>query len=464
MNSNLKRPNRTRDDDCFIALRDKQGDIVGHAICSAQDFACLSMHTWWRSSSTVDDWYPVTIIKGKNIRMHKYVMNIIQKIEITDGMVIDHKNRVRYDNHRENLRLVTKSQNAQNRPKKEGTSSIYNGISYVTKAKKFMAKVRHNKQTIFIGYFETEIEAVEAYDRYLAHNSDIHKKMNNETLRNKYRSEPLIHPKKKKTNKNKFIGVSKNGENKFRAQIQIDGKTLRIAITDTENEAAIKYDEYIVRHGLQNRLNFPQNYPDYVPNRVTKTTIVSEIDSNTVQISLNGAQQECALIDKEDYEKVKYMPCSINSGYVNIYNEGVAMRLSRYLMNEKREDIVVDHINGNRVDNRKSNLRAVSRKLNAQNKSKHKDATSIYMGVMKNKNTWRVVLRHEGKFCYYKTEILEIDAALRRDLFILTDSRFVGSCYKLNFDWKRVGVDNEINDEYIKPPFDDAAGWVYKKK
>jgi hypothetical protein len=56
----------------------------------------------------------------------------------------------------------------------------------------------------------------------------------------------------------------------------------------------------------------------------------------------------------------------------------------------------IDHINGNRLDNRRSNLRVITHKENVQNGSAHKDSTSKYKGVSKHKQ-WRVQLCHEGR-------------------------------------------------------------------
>lgn len=57
----------------------------------------------------------------------------------------------------------------------------------------------------------------------------------------------------------------------------------------------------------------------------------------------------------------------------------------------------IDHINGNRLDNRRENLRAVTHKQNVQNGSAHRDSTSRYKGVSKHKNGWRAQLCHNGK-------------------------------------------------------------------
>jgi len=131
-------------------------------------------------------------------------------------------------------------------------------------------------------------------------------------------------------------------------------------------------------------------------------------------------------------------------------------------MNETRPKVFIDHINNNKNDNRKSNLRESTVQLNAQNASKRAGSTSKYYGVFYDKysNTWTACLTHKGKRIFKKYEHKEINAALRRDLFVLTDSRLVGSHYKLNFNWKRSTYNPEMIKEYLVP-FPEEKDWAY---
>ena len=69
--------------------------------------------------------------------------------------------------------------------------------------------------------------------------------------------------------------------------------------------------------------------------------------------------------------------------------------LHRVLMGSP--DAEVDHINGNGLDNRRSNLRIVSRGENAQNMGAHSDGASRYVGVSPGKNgAWRAAIHVDG--------------------------------------------------------------------
>lgn len=75
----------------------------------------------------------------------------------------------------------------------------------------------------------------------------------------------------------------------------------------------------------------------------------------------------------------------------------------------------VDHINGNRTDNRWCNLRDVSRKVNARNMAKRSTNTSGINGVAWHKRSgkWRAFIRvdhHQIHIGYY-TEIADAQSA-----------------------------------------------------
>lgn len=80
------------------------------------------------------------------------------------------------------------------------------------------------------------------------------------------------------------------------------------------------------------------------------------------------------LIDKEDLEKVKTRRWFISGKkvrypYADFYKNNIRnrVRLHNFLIG-KQKDLVVDHINLNKFDNRKENLRFVTYRINGLNK------------------------------------------------------------------------------------------------
>jgi len=74
------------------------------------------------------------------------------------------------------------------------------------------------------------------------------------------------------------------------------------------------------------------------------------------------------------------------------------VRLHREIM-EPPEELLVDHLNLNGLDNRRSNLRLATYGENSQNMRKRKGASSRYIGVNfdKRPGNWRARIMYEGK-------------------------------------------------------------------
>lgn len=97
------------------------------------------------------------------------------------------------------------------------------------------------------------------------------------------------------------------------------------------------------------------------------------------------------IIDKDDYFIVKKKYWRLKDGYaVNVLSNGKTIRLARYLLHidNQENDLVVDHINRDRLDNRKENLRIVTQHENSFNASIGKNNKSGFIGVYRSRNKW----------------------------------------------------------------------------
>lgn len=115
------------------------------------------------------------------------------------------------------------------------------------------------------------------------------------------------------------------------------------------------------------------------------------------------------LVDDGDLERLSSMAWYINSsGYV-VYSATISRRkkyfvlMHRYICGlEYGDRRIVDHINGNQLDNRRSNLRVCTPAENMQNRRLNKNSTSGLKGVTWNRQCgkWHAQIRVNGKRLY----------------------------------------------------------------
>lgn len=111
---------------------------------------------------------------------------------------------------------------------------------------------------------------------------------------------------------------------------------------------------------------------------VKKNEIIVENDIIKIILKSEKYETQYALIDFEDYEKIKNYTWWVNAKhypkfYVNAWDRKNKKRiqLHRIITNCPKE-LVVDHINHNPLDNRKCNLKVCTQLENMQNISKSK--------------------------------------------------------------------------------------------
>jgi len=100
-------------------------------------------------------------------------------------------------------------------------------------------------------------------------------------------------------------------------------------------------------------------------------------------------QGKVTIVDDDDYEKFGHINWHFSHGRAvnrNTRKHKKTLWLHREIMGDP-EGILVDHINGNPLDNRKANLRLVNQSLNMANARKtSKKTSSKYKGVSYEKN------------------------------------------------------------------------------
>lgn len=106
------------------------------------------------------------------------------------------------------------------------------------------------------------------------------------------------------------------------------------------------------------------------------------------------------IIDDEDFNLVSKYTWHLNhKGYVRSEIKGRQVMLHRVVMSVTDPKLQVDHIKGNKLDNRKSQLRVCTNQQNQFNRGKNKNNTSGFKGVKwrKDRSTWIAVINFNMK-------------------------------------------------------------------
>ena len=173
--------NRKELSDQYSIVDDEDYERVKEAVCSYRKDGTLRKGSgkWYSHVPAGENPYALSGDRDKSI--HRVVMNV------SKGMHVDHRNGDTLDNRKENLRVCTVSQNAQNRKLREDSSSGMKGVweikkpirkKYVSKKtgevkyhewmpkKRFKAYIKPTKgKRVWLGCYSTLEEAGRARDR-----------------------------------------------------------------------------------------------------------------------------------------------------------------------------------------------------------------------------------------------------------------------------------------------------------
>lgn len=117
-----------------------------------EDWHLVAEHTWCLRNG-----YAATTIDGRGLYMHRMILGL-------DGSrpIVDHKNRNRLDNQKQNLRICTFSQNSANRIADSDSKTGMKGVC--PDRGRFRAYIMVNGKSRHLGCFETPELAKEFRD------------------------------------------------------------------------------------------------------------------------------------------------------------------------------------------------------------------------------------------------------------------------------------------------------------
>lgn len=141
-----------------IQLKSK-GDLL---ICDAEDER-FALENSWRYDK---DGY---VIRGKRIdgkyRLLRFHHEVLKQHgwEIPPNAVIDHRNKIKHDNRKENLRICSQAENNRNR-NSTNNSSGYRGVNWSSKNQNWIARIRVEGRSLHLGSFPSAREAAYYYN------------------------------------------------------------------------------------------------------------------------------------------------------------------------------------------------------------------------------------------------------------------------------------------------------------
>ena len=346
--------------------------------------------------------------KQKNVRAHRaaYLIN-----HNTMPVIVDHINGDRMDNRIANLRPATRSQNGCNQKVVTTSSSGYRGV--YKSGCKWGARIRSGRPTLYIGLYDDAETAAAAYDLAA---KELHgefatingvnipsglsidtKPRHHRSLRSRRASDLVDRIRAR------FYICGESDEIKYKlsnTDIKRKSKTPRRLKQPCDNKngkvnvlgIGVKVDH--LRHVLLNG-----KFPDKTPKQDRCRHLdLSKADDRFILV--------CDLLSIVDYDKEtglfkksgKIIGGVNSQGYKCFNHAGKLLSSHRmaYLLTYNEWPDVVDHINGDRADNRISNLRAATHKQNSQN-TKAIGGLSKYKGVCYRSDRSKWVAGIDGK-------------------------------------------------------------------
>lgn len=204
-----------------LPLKNKKGEIAAWTLVDEDDYNKFKHQPFYLSH--------FGYVKDNKHNLHRLI------IDAKKGEIVDHINRNKLDNRKENLRIVTHVENARNKTKLLGASSQYHGVSWINQFKKWRCTVCKGGSLRESYLFDNETHA--AYWRdVLVLKYDL----KGSILNNLEKPIDFIEPNKQK--RKIEVGVQERENGNFRARTTINGKRTALGSFSTYAEAKAAYD------------------------------------------------------------------------------------------------------------------------------------------------------------------------------------------------------------------------------
>lgn len=137
-----------------VPITNKTGKVVAYATVCDEDWHMCTLYSWYLSENGECR----GLVDGQNTSLHRFIM------KPEKGKIIQHIDKDKSNNKRDNLMITTCSTRNHMRAKNKNATSDYYGVYYATSDKVWRSQITKDGREYIIGSFPTEVEAAKAYN------------------------------------------------------------------------------------------------------------------------------------------------------------------------------------------------------------------------------------------------------------------------------------------------------------
>ena len=266
-----------------------------------------------------------------NTELNYAIHTIKNSIEYTDKYnFVDYNSFKSYaDKLKDNLEIINEEELYFEKQQKYANPNFicrtdklskYNGVSWCIKQNKWIARITKDNDTIFLGDYETELEAAITYNDYAVYlnkSLNVHYRLNDieDYISNPRNIPEELRKKKLETKSSQFKGVYFiKSKQIFEASIQYKKKSYKLIKNESDIECAKVYNQqalYFNNHfGTRYKLNDIDNFTNVEKNYISSikkkysrfigVSIRNDSDKFRAYIKYNGKRIDCGTFKNEE--------------------------------------------------------------------------------------------------------------------------------------------------------------------
>lgn len=135
------------------------------ALVDDADYERLNRLKWYALPTSYTYYAVRGIHKAKNKQRTEWMHRTILGLQESDSRECDHRDGNGLNNQQSNLRICTSTQNKQSSRKLTIGTSKYKGVYWHCHYRKWISRISINNKQIYLGSFNSEIDAARVYDK-----------------------------------------------------------------------------------------------------------------------------------------------------------------------------------------------------------------------------------------------------------------------------------------------------------